>query len=132
MGYNKQNRTKSFKRDIYNENNNRGKNSNKENSGNSLKKTLTFLYIVFVLLVSSQNISAGDPWIDTHGTSSTAGTWNTGIRSDTNTTIYPPYVKRWEKYEWRGDDVNVVPAYNYTLIYDGYVYFGEGKHDQDS
>ncbi len=73
------------------------------------------------------NVKAGNIWIDNYGTSSTAGTWNSGIRSDTLTTIYPPYVKRWEKYEWSTPSANVVPSLNFALIYNGYVYFGQGN-----
>ncbi|HDQ26837.1 MAG TPA: hypothetical protein ENN43_08860, partial [bacterium] len=85
---------------------------------------------VFICLTVGE-AGAGNIWIDGMGTSSTSGTWDSGIRSDTETSIYPPYVKRWEKYEWRGEGKNVVPAYNFALIYDGYVYFGEGNHKPD-
>ena len=83
-------------------------------------------YIIIIYLIIATQINAGDIWVDYHGTSSTSGTWNSGIRSDTETTIYPPYVKRWEKYEWAGSGVNVVPPGNSVLIYNGYVYFGQG------
>ena len=85
-------------------------------------------YIIIIYLIIATQINAGDIWIDAHGTSSVSGTWNSGIRSDTETTIYPPYVKRWEKYEWRDTGKNVVPASNFAIIYNGYVYFGEGNN----
>ncbi len=76
------------------------------------------------------NVKAGNIWIDNYGTSSTAGTWNSGIRSDTTTTIQPPYVKRWENYAWSvTPGANVVPYTNFALIYNGYVYFGQGNAD---
>ncbi len=85
-----------------------------------------------ILIFVSLNITiyAGDPWADYYGTSSTAGTWDSGIRSDTTTTIQPPYVKRWERYAWSvTPGANVVPFTNSTLIYNGYVYFGQGDSD---
>ena len=98
-----------------------------------LKKTKKTGFIIFFVLIilyvlnTPAQINAGDIWVDYHGTSSTSGTWNSGIRSDTETTIYPPYVKRWEKYEWAGSGVNVVPSLNSVLIYNRYVFFGQGK-----
>ncbi|HDQ25844.1 MAG TPA: hypothetical protein ENN43_03745, partial [bacterium] len=84
---------------------------------------------VLFICLNAELLNAGNIWIDGRGTSSTSGTWDSGIRSDTETSIYPPYVKRWEKYEWRGEGGNVVPASgNYPLIYNGYVYFGEGNN----
>ena len=89
------------------------------------KKKLCFNLVLIILI--SGIIYGGNIWIDYYGTSSTSGQWDSGIRSDTTTSITPPYVVRWEKYEWAGAGVNVVPDPNQTLIYDGYVYFGQGN-----
>lgn len=89
-------------------------------------------FILTILLFGNSILYAGDPWADFFGTSSTAGTWNSGIRSDTTTTIQPPLVKRWEKYEWAGSGVNVVPDLNEAVIYNGFVYFGQGNMDTSS
>ena len=97
-----------------------------------MKKVLIITYALFISIISIQNLSAGDPWIDNYGTSSTAGSWNTGIRSDTTSSLYPPYVKRWEKYEWRGAGINVVPGLNFSYYYNGYVYFGEGNGEDST
>ena len=84
------------------------------------------IIILFIIGIYAK-IICGNIWIDCYGTSSTSGQWDSGIRSDTTTSITPPYVVRWEKYEWAGAGVNVVPFGNHTLIYDGYVYFGQGN-----
>jgi len=93
-----------------------------------IKNSFTVLLIIIITI----QVYGGDIWIDGRGTSSTSGTWDSGIRSDTETDIYPPYVKRWEKYEWRGEGVNVVPASNFAMIYNGNVYFGEGNSVQSA
>jgi len=87
------------------------------------------IFMLFVLCaVFTGRGYAGAPWVDAHGTSSTAGAWNSGIRSDTQTEIYPPYVMRWEKYEWREPGVNVVPFFNsFVLSYNNIIFFGESN-----
>ena len=89
-----------------------------------MRKKICLIYIISLIYIQ---INAGDIWIDARGTSSTSGTWNSGIRSDTETNIYPPYVVRWVKGAWRGEGINVVPPHNFAFIYNGYVYFGEGN-----
>jgi hypothetical protein len=85
---------------------------------NKSKVKIYLLYIIIFICWES-TLRSGEIWIDGRGTSSTSGTWNSGIRSDTETAIYPPYVKRWEKYEWRGSGENVVPSRNFAIIYNG-------------
>jgi len=80
-----------------------------------------------LIILLSGLLYGGNIWIDSFGTSSTTGTWDCGIRSDTTTTIYPPYVIRWERYEWAGYGVNVITSLgNLPIIYNGYVYLGQG------
>lgn len=82
--------------------------------------------IAILLIIIPKFVFAGDPWADFYGTSTTAGTWNSGVRSDTITTIYPPFVKKWERREWGGSDVNVINHLNSASIDNGYVYLGQG------
>jgi len=79
-----------------------------------------------IFVVSANNIYAGDPWADFFGTSSTAGTWNSGTRTGVNKSIEPPFVIRWERFAWAGSEINVVGHFNTALVYDGYVYLGQG------
>jgi len=89
-------------------------------------KLKSILFILFLSIVYSY-IFAGDPWADYYGTSSTAGTWDSGIRVDPNTSIYPPYVVRWERYAWGGTNIPVIASLNTAQIYDGYIFLGQGK-----
>ena len=83
-------------------------------------------YIIIFLIITIQ-IYSGDIWIDMYGTSSTSGTWNSGIRSDRETNIRPPFVVNWMKQGWRGEGVNVISPMNWSIVYNGYVYLGEGN-----
>lgn len=104
------------------------KGKRREMGNGKVKKYL--IYIIIIICGVRSTIRSGDIWIDAHGTSSTSGTWNSGIRSDTEGDIYPPYVVRWEKGGWAGAGVNCVPVYNFAIIYNGYVYFGQGNHSR--
>ena len=98
-----------------------------------VKRKMVIVVMVIMIIYGERGyIKGGNIWIDFYGTSSTSGTWNSGIRSDRETGIYPPYVIRWEKYEWRGDNINVVPPSNEVIIYNGYVYYGEGHYDDNT
>jgi len=98
-----------------------------------LKKTKITGFIIFIVTIIfyalniTTQINAGDIWIDGYGTSTTSGMWNSGIRSDRETNIKPPFVVNWMKQGWRGEGVNVVTVGDWCIVYNGYVYLGEGN-----
>jgi len=79
-------------------------------------------YIIIIYLIIATQIYSGDIWIDGYGTSTTSGMWNSGIRSDRETNIKPPFVVNWMKQGWRGEGVNVISPGSWSIVYNGYVY----------